>query len=149
MAMTKYFCFREGFILASLEDLVPQDHLVRKLDSCMDWHFIYPLVQHLYAPHGRPSIDPVILFKMLCINILFGFNSMRRTCRECDMNLAYRWFLGIPMECKVPDYSTWSQNYIRRYGDSQIFQQIFDHILDQLQKHELLDLTTLFGDSTH
>ena len=149
MAMTRHFCFREGFILNSLDGLVPQDHLVRKLDTCIDWDFIYPYVTDLYSPVGRPSIDPIILFKMLCINILFGFNSMRRTCRECDMNVAYRWFLGIPFEEKVPNYSTWSQNYIRRYHDSSIFETIFDHVLDQLQAHRLLDLTTVFGDSTH
>lgn len=80
MAMTRHFCFREGFIFNSLDGLVPQDHLVRKLDTCIDWDFIYPYVSDLYSPVGRPSIDPVILSKMLCINILFGFNSMRRTC---------------------------------------------------------------------
>lgn len=85
MAMTMNYCFREGIIYASLEALVPETHFVRKLDRCIDWRFIYSRVAHLYSPAGRPSIDPVILFKMLCINIVFGFNSMRRTCRECDM----------------------------------------------------------------
>ena len=149
MAMTMNYCFREGIIYASLEALVPETHFVRKLDRCIDWRFIYSRVAHLYSPAGRPSIDPVILFKMLCINIVFGFNSMRRTCRECDMNVAYRWFLGIPFEEKIPDYSTWSQNYIRRYGDSDIFSQIFEYILCRIQEQGLLDLTTLFGDSTH
>lgn len=96
MAMTMNYCFRESIIYASLEALVPETHFVRKLDRCIDWRFIYSRVAHLYSPAGRPSIDPVILFKMLCINIVFGFNSMRRTCRECDMNVAYRWFLGTP-----------------------------------------------------
>ena len=149
MAMSMNRCSREGFIFASLEMLVPEDHFVRKLDRCIDWHFIYPLVKDLYSHYGRASIDPVILFKMLCINIVFGFNSMRRTCRECEMNAAYRWFLGVPFEEKAPNYSTWSQNYIRRYGDSDVFAQIFEHILTRIDELGLLDLSTVFGDSTH
>ncbi len=57
---------------------------------------------------------------------------MRKTCREIQVNLAYRWFLGISMDERVPNYSTWSQNYIRRYGDSEVFEEIFDQILKQV-----------------
>lgn len=138
-----------AFILASLEDIVPSDHLVRKLENVIDWGFIYELVKDLYSKQGRPGIDPIILFKMLCINIIFGYNSMRRTCREIEMNAAYRWFLGLSFFEPVPNYSTWSQNYIRRYGDSEVFDQIFEHVLQCLEDNGLLDLETLFGDSTH
>lgn len=61
---------------------------------------------------GRPSIDPVILFKLLLINILFGINSMRRTCEGCKVNLAYRWLLGLEIDEEIPNYSTWSKNHI-------------------------------------
>ena len=98
-----------------IEELVPQDHLVRKLEAAIDFSFIYPLVRNLYSTNGRPCIDPVVLFKMLIINIVFGLNSMRRTCREIEVNVAYRWYLGLDLLDKIPDYSTWSQNYIRRY----------------------------------
>lgn len=107
-----------GFILGFIEDYVPENHLVRKLEEAIDWCFIYPLVKPLYSLEGRPSIDPVILFKMIFINYTFGINSMRKTCEEIKVNLAYRWFLGISLDEEVPNYSTWSQNYIRRYGDS-------------------------------
>lgn len=80
-------------IYYTLDELVPQDHLVRKMEEALDFRFIYPKVQHLYSRHGRPSIDPVVLFKMLIINIVFGINSMRKTCQEIEVNLAYRWFL--------------------------------------------------------
>lgn len=149
MAMTKRTRKNDSFILNTIEGLVPQDHEVRKLESCIDWEFIYPLVEPLYSDIGRPSIDPVVLFKMILINILFGIGSMRRTCKEIQVNLAYRWFLGMSMEEQVPNYSTWSQNYIRRYGDSQVFDQIFDKILKQAIEYGFVDLETVFGDSTH
>ena len=149
MAMTKRNSKNDHIILNTIEGLVPQEHEVRKLESCIDWSFIYPLVEPLYSNIGRPSIDPVVLFKMIFINIVFGIGSMRRTCKEIQVNLAYRWFLGISMDEQVPNYSTWSQNYIRRYGDSEIFEQIFDEILKQAITYGFVDLETVFGDSTH
>ena len=84
MAMTnRYNRKRDSFIMYTIEELVPQDHLVRKLEEGIDFTFIYPRVKNLYSSIGRPSIDPVILFKLLFINITFGINSMRRTCEEC------------------------------------------------------------------
>ena len=149
MAMTKRNSKNDNIILNTIEGLVPQDHEVRKLESCIDWSFIYPSVEHLYSDFGRPSIDPVVLFKMVFINIVFGIGSMRRTCKEIQVNLAYRWFLGISMDEQVPNYSTWSQNYIRRYGDSQVFEQIFEQILKQAIAYGFVDMETVFGDSTH
>lgn len=137
------------YILSTIDELVPQDHEVRRLERAIDWKFIYQEVRHLYSVFGRPSIDPVILFKMILINYTFGINSMRRTCREIEVNLAYRWFLGIGMYEPVPNYSTWSQNYIRRYKDSEIFDTIFRKIIEQAISHGFLDTETIFGDSTH
>ncbi|BBK61135.1 hypothetical protein A9CBEGH2_00750 [Amedibacterium intestinale] len=97
MAMTRRNNKNDSIILNTIEELVPQDHDVRMLESCIDWNFIYPLVENLYSDVGRPSIDPVVLFKMIFINIIFGIGSMRKTCREIHVNLAYRWFLGISM----------------------------------------------------
>ena len=140
MAMTRQSIKKDSIIMRTIEELVPQEHDVRKLDSCMDWDFIYPLVKDLYSDFGRPSIDPVVLFKMVFINILFGIHAMRRTCKEIQVNLAYRWFLGIAMEDKVPNYSTWSQNYIRRYGDREVFHHIFTRILKQAIEYGFVDL---------
>lgn len=150
MAMTnRHNRKRDSFILYTLNDLVPQDHLVRKLEDCIDFNFIYPKVEHLYSSIGRPSVDPVVLFKMLFINIVFGINSMRRTCKEIEVNMAYRWFLGLEISEPIPNYSTWSQNYIRRYGDSNIFEEIFDQILNQALGKGFVSMETVFGDSTH
>ena len=138
-----------GFMLGTLEEYVPENHLVRKLEETIDWGFIYPKVSSLYSDKGRPSLDPVILFKMIFINYTFGINSMRKTCEEIKVNLAYRWFLGTGLDEAVPNYSTWSQNYIRRYGDSKVFEEIFDHILKQAIDKGYVDVSTVFGDSTH
>lgn len=139
----------DGIILSTLDDLVPQDHLVRILEMTIDWKFIYPLVKPLYSDVGRHSIDPVILFKMIFINYTFGINSMRKTCEEIKVNVAYRWFLGIDIYEEVPNYSTWSKNYQRRYKDSQVFDQIFNHIIKQGIDNGFIDTTTVFGDGTH
>lgn len=74
---------------------------------------------------------------------------MRRTCKEIEVNLAYRWFLGLSIDEKVPNYSTWSQNYIRRYGDSNIFDEIFKKIIEEAISNDFIELETVFGDGTH
>ena len=75
MAMTRRNNAKDfGYILGTIEEFVPENHLVRKLEETIDWCFIYPLVSSLYSSIGRPSIDPVILFKMIFINYCFGIN---------------------------------------------------------------------------
>ena len=140
---------KDHFIFSTIEELVPLDHEIRKLERAVDWTFIYPEVKDLYSSFGRPSIDPVVLIKMIMINYTFGINSMRRTCREIQVNLAYRWFLGIDIDEPVPNYSTWTKNYVRRYKDSDIFDKIFKKILGQAIEHGFVKPETVFGDSTH
>ena len=150
MSMTcKNNAKKNNFIYKAIEECVPQNHLVRKLESSLDFNFIYPLVKPYYSSVGRASIDPVVLFKMIFINIVFGLNSMRKTTQEIEVNLAYRWFLGMDMDDKVPHYSTWSQNYLRRYQDSEVFNEIFEEILNQCIQKEFIDFESVFGDSTH
>lgn len=133
----------------TFDQVIPEDHLVYKLDQAIDWSKIGELALPLYSDKGRMAIDPIILFKMLVINIVFGYNSMRRTCTECQLNAAYRWFLGLGFDQKIPNYSTWSQNYRRRYAGSDIFEQIFQLILEACFKAGFIDLESVFGDSTH
>ena len=90
MAMTRQNHKKDCMILSTLEELVPQEHLVRKLDNCIDFTFLEDLAKDLYSDFGRPSVPPVVLFKLIFINIIFGLNSMRRTCEECEVNIAYR-----------------------------------------------------------
>lgn len=133
----------------SLDNLVPADHLVRKLDEFIDWSFINTLTDPLYSNTGRGRIDPVILFKMIFINKLYGINSMRKTCEEIKVNLVYRWFLGLSFEVQVTNHSTHSKNYRRKFKDNQISEQIFMVVLTKLHEQELIDMETLFIDGTH
>lgn len=140
---------RDCFIYLTIDEIVPKDHLVRKLEAAIDFSFIYPKVAHLYSTVGKPSVDPVILFKLIILNIVDGNNSMRKTCDRAQTDVAYRWFLGLDINEKIPNYSTWSQNYIRRYGDSNIFDEIFNEILSQAIAKRFVDVSTVFGDGTH
>lgn len=136
-------------ILRTIDDIVPKEHLVRKLDAAIDLKFIEDEVESLYSAFGKPSIPPLVLFKLLIINYMFGINSMRKTCEECEVNLAYRWYLGLSIDDKIPDYSTWSQNYIRRYRGTKIFKVIFKKILEQAKEYKMLNMNTVYGDGTH
>lgn len=134
----------------SIEDLVPKDHLLRKLDRVIDFEFIREKVQHLYCTdNGRPAIDPVVLFKMLFIGYLNGIRSERQLVREIQVNVAYRWFIGFGLTDKVPDASTFSQNRRRRFTESTIYQEIFDEIVMQAMKKKLINGRVLYTDSTH
>ena len=149
MAMTRQKYKNDCMILRTIDELVPKDHLVRMIDECMDFTFIEDEVKDLYSQFGRSSIPPIVLFKLLIINKIFGINSMRKTCEECKVNLAYRWFLGLSIEDDIPNYSTWSKNYKRRYKDSDIFNIIFKKILKQAMEYGFVDMSVVFYDGTH
>ncbi|HLO13016.1 MAG TPA: IS1182 family transposase, partial [Pseudoneobacillus sp.] len=127
----------------------PENHLVRKLESAIDFSFIYPLVENLYSGLGRPSIDPVVLFKMIFIQYIFGIRSMRQTIKEIETNMAYRWFLGFGFYTEVPHFSTFGKNYERRYHETGVFEGIFYHILKEIMDRGLLSADHVFVDSTH
>ena len=137
-------------IMYTLEDLVPEESLYRKIDKYIDFTFIYEKVENLYClNNGRNSIDPVVLFKLVFIQALDGLKSMRKTCEKIKVDLEYRWFLGIPLGQDTPHYSTFSQNYIRRFKDSNIFEEIFTNIVEQAIEYGLVKGETFFTDSTH
>ncbi len=135
--------------LVSLEDLVPSDHLVRKLDAAMDFSFIYDVVKDLYKPYGRESIDPVVLVKIIFIQYVFGISSMRKTIGEIEVNFAYRWYLGYGMHETIPHFSTFGKNYTRRFKDSDLFEQIFKRVLEEAYENGFIDKEKLFIDGTH
>lgn len=99
--------------------------------------------------NGRPSIDPVVLFKLVFIQTLDGLKSMRKTCEKIKVDAEYRWFLGIPFGESTPHYSTFSQNYIRRYAGTEVFENIFVKIVEQAIEYNLVQGETFFTDSTH
>lgn len=136
--------------MVTLEELVPKDHLLRLIDQHIRFDFIRTETESLYcANNGRPAIDPVVLFKMLFIGYLFGIRSERRLVREIEVNVAYRWFLGLRLTDPVPDASTLSQNRRRRFAGTDIEQRIFDGIVEQAIEHKLIGGRVLYTDSTH
>jgi len=136
--------------MVSLESLVPDNHLLRKIDQYIDFEFIRDRVRHLYCSNnGRPALDPVVLFKMLFLGYLFGIRSERQLVREIQVNVAYRWFLRFNLTDKIPDASTLSQNRRRRFQDSTIYQDIFDEIVLQAMGYGLVGGEVLYTDSTH
>jgi len=136
--------------LVTIESLVPADHLLRKIDAALELEFIRERVRHLYCENnGRPALDPVVLFKLLLIGYLFGIRSERQLMREVQCNAAYRWYLGLKLTDRVPDASTLSQNRRRRFRDSDIYQKLFDEIVELAMKRGLVTGEVLYTDATH
>ena len=141
---------REQIQMFCMDDLVPEDHLLRIIDKAIDWSFIYDLVEDKYsADTGRPSMDPVTLIKIPFIQYLYGIKRMRQTIKEIEVNVAYRWFLGLDLGDKVPHFSTFGKNYTRRFKDTDLFEQIFKHILEECYRCHLVDPREVFVDATH
>lgn len=136
--------------MVTLEALVPKDHLLRLIDRYISFDFILDATAHLYChDNGRPAINPVLLFKMLFIGYLFGIRSERQLVKEIQVNVAYRWFLGMRLTDKVIDASTFSQNRRRRFAEGDIEQTIFDGIVSQAIEHGLIGGRVFYTDSTH
>lgn len=140
---------RKRLEYSCLEQLVPQNHLLRKIDKIIDFDFIYDEVGELYSTVGRPSVDPVVLIKIVMIQYLFGIPSMRQTIREIEVNLAYRWFLGYSISEKIPHFSTFNKNYERRFKSTNLFNNIFFRILEIAEENGLIEPTQIYIDSTH
>lgn len=141
---------RDQIEFTSLDELVPEDHLVRKLENALDWSFIYEMVEDSYCEdNGRPSLDPVILIKLPVLQYMFGIRSMRQTIQEIKVNNAYRWFLGLGLHDAVPHFSTYGKNYMRRFKDTDLFERIFQKILKECMEAGLVDESVVFVDSTH
>ena len=136
-------------IFMPMEEMVPKDSLFRKIDKYIDFTFIYEEVKDLYCEdNGRPSVDPVVLFKLVFIQAIEGIKSMRQTCKKIKVDAEYRWFLGIPFGQDTPHFSTFSKNYERRFKGTEVFENIFIHIVKQAQKYGMLN-DEFFMDSTH
>ena len=136
---------RKQMQIVCIDDLVPANHLLRTIDKAIDWTFIYDLVKDTYsASIGRPSIDPVTLIKIPLIQYLYGIKSMRQTIKEIEVNMAYRWFLGLELYDNVPHFSTFGTNYTRRFKDTDLFEQILQHILEECYRFKLVDPTEIF-----
>ncbi|RNB78500.1 IS1182 family transposase [Brevibacillus fluminis] len=139
-----------AYEFVSIEQLVPQDHMLRKIDKFIDFSFILEKVRPYYCEdNGRPAIDPLVLFKMIFLGYFYGIRSERRLEQEIQTNVAYRWFLGLGLTDRVPDHTTISLNRRIRFKDTTIFQDIFDEIVLQAMGHRMIGGRMLISDSTH
>ncbi len=141
---------QEEYVLCVNTDmLVPQDHLLRMINEAVDFRKIYEFVEELYSlENGRPSIDPVVLIKMVLIQHLYGLPSLRRTASEIEVNMAYRWFIGYGLLEKTPHFSTISYNFKHRFT-SETVDKIFAWILNEIAEAGYLSPSAVFIDGTH
>jgi transposase len=113
-----------------LDDVVPDDHLVRKIRSVLDLSWVYAALVPYYSWTGRPSIDPVLMIRMLILGYVFAIRSERQLCREVQVNLAYRWFCDLGLEDAIPDHSAFSRARNERFRESHIFRRIFERVVE-------------------
>ena len=141
---------QQGMEVIILEQLVPKNHLLRRIDESIDFSFIRKLCEPLYSSTtGRPAIEPEVLFRMLFVGYLYGIRSERRLEEEINYNMAYKWFCGLSLTEKAPDATTLSVNRKRRFRDNNIPEQIFNEILRQAIQKGLVGGEILYTDSTH
>ena len=117
-----------------LEDQVPGNHLVRKLDALLDFETIRKQLEPFYSEIGRPSVDPELMIRMLLIGYCYSIRSERKLCEEVRFNLAYKWFCGLGLEAAVPHHSTFSVNRHGRFRESAAFRLIFESVVATCMK---------------
>jgi len=118
------------FYAFRLDEAVPGDHLVREIAAVLDLTWVRAELASYYSPLGRPSIDPVLMIRMLIVGYMFAIRSERLLCREVQVNLAYRWFCGLSIEDKIPDHSAFSRARNERFRNSDIFRRVFERVVE-------------------
>jgi transposase len=121
---------RQLFYSFNLEEVVPNDHLVRQIAAVLDLSWAYSELQSFYPKIGRPSIDPVLMIRMLVVGYVFAIRSERALCRDLQVNLAYRWFCGLNIEDKIPDHSAFSRARQERFRNSDIVRRVFERVVE-------------------
>ncbi len=153
----------QELMMITMEELVPKDHLLRKIDKNFSFQFVYDYLEPLYSKTGRPSIDPVVLLKVALLNELYGYNSIRRTFKEIEVNTAYKWFLGYSLTEPLPHFSDFSKTYTRKFSQEMeitnpktgevesktIFRILFEEILTQAYAKGYVQPRHIYMDSTH
>ena len=151
MAMTKRNIKQFSNEFINIEEMIPEDHFLRVIEKHFDWNFVYEEVERLYSTVGRKSIDPVVLIKIHILKFLFNEDSLRKTYETLQYNILYRWFIGYELNEKVPDHSTYSQNYKRKFSklEHDLLETVFEKVIELLNEWNCLDLTAVYIDSTH
>lgn len=138
-----------------LDDHVPGDHLLRRIDGLLDFGFVREALAASYSATGRPSVDPELMLRMLLVGYLFGIRSERRLCEEVHLNLAYRWFCRLDLSDRVPDHSTFSKNRHGRFRQCDLHRLLFEKVVARcaaaglVAGHELaVDGSTIQADAS-
>ena len=125
---------REGgqgqfFYAFDLDKVVPPDHLVRQIDNVIDLSWVHQELTPYYSDTGRPSIDPVLMIRMLIVGYVFAIRSERRICAEVQVNLAYRWFCKLGIEDRIPDHSVFCRARHDRFRESDALRRVFEGVV--------------------
>jgi len=148
--MTKRKGVQQVMFTPSIEEIVPEQHFIRRLEAAVNFDFIYDELKPYYcADNGKYSTDPVVIVKSLLIGFLYGIASERRLEEEIKYNVAYRWFLGLGFDERVPDHSTISQLRRRKFNDADIFKKLFVRVVRLCAEAGLVSGKLLVTDSTH
>jgi transposase len=117
------------FYAFDLDEVVPPDHLVRQIDAVLDLSWVHRELSPYYSHTGRPSIDPVLMIRMLVVGYVFAIRSERRICAEVQVNLAYRWFCKLGIEDKIPDHSVFCRARHERFRESDALRRVFERVV--------------------
>ena len=112
-----------------LEDQVPADHILRRLNDHLDLSWLREDLKPFYSSLGRPSIDPELMIRMLLVGYCFSIRSERKLCEELRFNLAFKWFCRLGLEDPIPDHSTFSKARHGRFSESDVFRSLFEDIV--------------------
>jgi transposase len=114
-----------------LEDHVPEDHLLRRIDAVLDLSGLHEHMAPYYSHTGRPSVDPKLMIRMLIVGYCYGIRSERQLCEEVKLNLAYRWFCRLSLEDEVPHHSTFSKARHGRFRESEALRYVFEQVVER------------------
>jgi transposase len=117
------------FYSFDLDKVVPADHLVRQIDGFLDLTWVHKELAPYYSHTGRPSIDPVLMIRMLILGYVFAIRSERRLCSEVQVNLAYRWFCKLSIEDGIPDHSVFCRARHERFRESDALRRVFEDVV--------------------
>ena len=140
---------RRDVVFVDIDALVPQDHLLRKIEKVMDYDWLYERLDPYYChDNGRPGTDPVVLIKMVLLVDLYGIPSLRQTYQRIQDTLSYRWFLGYGLLDEIPHFATVSYAFCKRFPE-ELTEEIFTHILNKALNQRMVDPKIIFMDGTH
>jgi transposase len=114
-----------------LEDRIPENHLLRRMNvfATVALADLHKELEPHYSDIGRPSVDPELMIRMLIVGYCYGIRSERKLCQEVELHLAYRWFCKLDLEDKVPHHSTFSENRLGRFRESDLLRHIFERVV--------------------